>query len=83
MPLLAAAFHDSVSVKWLTELFHHPANQLFAGTTALECQGCQHRFAVFFASKDDPRNEEYLKRLVEIISREDCPKHAPEVFLNS
>jgi hypothetical protein len=81
--LLAAAFHESVSVAKLAELFRSDWNSLFGGTTAAHCPKCRCQFAVFFQASDDPKNLEYLKTLGEIMSR-DCRKgtHTRELYLD-
>jgi hypothetical protein len=61
--LLAAAFHEAVSVQRLAELFRSDWNQLFAGTTVGHCPKCRQQFAVFFSSSDDPKNLDYLKQM--------------------
>lgn len=80
--LLAAAFHESVSVQALSDLFKSDLNQLFAGTTAGHCARCGQQFAVFFPSSDDPKNLEYLKQIEDMIAK-DCRdgKHVVEIKL--
>jgi hypothetical protein len=69
--LLAAAFHESVSVQRLEALFRSDWNGLFAGATAMRCPQCRGAFGVFFQSSDDPKNLEYLKTLEDLIAK-DC-----------
>lgn len=69
MPLRAIAFHDSVSVKQLEELFKSEWNQLFAGTTVAHCKKCGEQYAVFVPSADDPNNERYVAELENQISQ--------------
>jgi hypothetical protein len=80
--LLAAAFHEVVSVKKLEELFRSNWNGLFAGTTAAHCPKCQRQFAVFFPITDDPENLDYLRRLKQMMAN-NCRrrKHAQEFYL--
>lgn len=80
--LLAAAFHEAVSVGKLAELFKSDSAQLFAGTTAAHCPKCRAQFAVFFPSSDDPENFAYLKQ-VEGMLAADCRdgKHVSEISL--
>jgi hypothetical protein len=81
--LLAAAFHESVSVAKLDELFRSDWNSLFGGTTAGHCPKCRCQFAVFFQASDDPQNLEYLKSLEGMMSQ-DCRDgtHTRELYLN-
>jgi hypothetical protein len=67
----AAAFHESVSVKRLGELFQSPLNQVFANTLASECRQCHVRFAVFLQLSDDPDNTAYVQEIKKRISA-DC-----------
>jgi hypothetical protein len=78
--LLAVAFHESVSVKKLEEIFRSDWNSLFGGTTAAHCPKCRGQFAVFFQGSDDPQNPEYLKTL-EAMMGNDCKdgKHSQEL----
>ncbi len=82
--LLAAAFHQAVSVQRLEALFRSDWNSLFAGTTAAHCPKCHGQFAVFFQSSDDPKNLEYMNTLKDLIA-EDCRngKHSLEFRLTS
>ena len=80
----AAAFHESVSVKRLEELFQSPLNQVFANALASECQRCHTRFAIFLQLADDPENAAYLQEITKRISA-DCKggKHSQDITLNS
>lgn len=80
--LLAAAFHEVISVNTLAESFRSDWNQLFAGTTAAHCAKCGRQFAVFFPASDDPQNSEYLKRIEAMIA-DDCRegKHVQQISL--
>jgi hypothetical protein len=80
--LLAAAFHEVVSVKKLEELFRSNWNGGFAGTTAAHCPKCHRQFAVFFPSSDEPENLDYLKRLEQMMA-DNCRrrKHVQEFYL--
>jgi hypothetical protein len=75
----AAAFHESVSVKRLEELFQSVSNQVFAKALASECQQCHARFAVFLQLADDPNNTAYMQEITKRISA-DCKdgKHSPD-----
>jgi nucleosome binding factor SPN SPT16 subunit len=78
--LLAAAFHEAISVEKLDELFRSDLNQLFAGTTAAHCRNCKLQFAVFFPSSDDPENMNFLVAIEERIAA-DCRdgRHSAEI----
>jgi hypothetical protein len=80
--LLAAAFHEAVSVQKLEQLFHSDWNQLFAGTTAAHCRTCGLQFAVFFPNSDDPENMDFLIAMEERIAA-DCREgqHSAEISL--
>ena len=84
MPLRAMAFHESISVERLNNLFRSDWNQLFAGTTAGHCSRCGAQFAVFFPNSDDRDNGEYLASIEKLIS-EDCKagKHSREFVLKA
>ena len=84
MPLRAAAFHESISVEKLAELFKSDINQLFGGTTAAHCATCKAQFAVFFPNTDDKENINYLHELEKRITA-DCKKgkHTQEVILRT
>lgn len=68
MSLRAIAFHESVSVKKLEELFKSEWNQLFAGTTVAHCKKCGEQFAVFLPTSDDAENGPYVAQLEKRIS---------------
>lgn len=80
--LLAIAFHESVSVAKLAQLFTSELNQLFAGTTAAHCRVCGMQFAVFFPASDDPENGKYLADIEKLI-QQDCEHgaHHEEISL--
>jgi hypothetical protein len=83
MPLRAAAFHESVSVQRLDELFRSPTVQMFSGTTSALCPKCQARFAVFFSDREDTDNQTYLDR-IKILVSENCKpgrQHSPEIHI--
>lgn len=84
MPLRAVAFHESISVGKLAELFKSDFNQLFGGTTAAHCQTCKAQFAVFFPNTDDKENINYLYELEKRITA-DCNKgkHSAEFELRT
>lgn len=71
MTLRAIAFHESISVEKLEEIFEHDANELFGGTLGARCPACGLKFAVFFPAYDDPENQNYLTKLKELIAS-DC-----------
>jgi len=83
MPLRAAAFHQTVPVSRLDQLFRSAEKQMFAGTTDILCPRCQARFAVFFTDRDDPDHAVYLARIRWLIS-EFCEdgKHNQEVIVS-
>src|SRR5271165_5709966 len=61
MAICAAAFHESISVAKLEELFRSDLNKMFSGTMACECPKCHARFALFFRNAEDPDNGKYLE----------------------
>ena len=74
MSLRAIAFHESISVGKLAELYKSEWNQLFAAApTVAHCSKCRTQFAVFLPSSDDPQNMSYVTTLENRIS-EDCDK---------
>jgi hypothetical protein len=83
MPLRAAAFHQSVSVARLEQLFNLGANILFAGTVAVQCSHCPARFAIFLPDKDNPDNAVDVTMIQERINQ-DCHDghHAAEIVVN-
>jgi hypothetical protein len=84
MPLRAAAFHESISLRRLDELFHSDWNRLFAGTTKTQCQKCYARFAVFYSDREDQDNKAYLEKIERLIA-EDCTrgKHSPDILVSA
>jgi hypothetical protein len=84
MPLRACAFHQDISVSRLEAIFKSDSNALFAGTTDCSCPKCGLRFAVFFAAKDDSQNDDYLKKVLGLITN-DCKrgKHQGEYQFNT
>jgi len=82
MSLRAAAFHESVAVARLDELFRSPWNQMFSGTTGTRCPKCGARFAVFHSDREDTDNASYVARLENLIS-ENCDdgKHSAEILI--
>jgi hypothetical protein len=79
MALRAVAFHEAISYEKLEEIFKADENVLFGGSLAGACSKCNLKFGVFFPSKDDPQNPEYLTTLNEMIAN-DCQsgKHRGE-----
>lgn len=73
MAIKAIAFHETISVQKLAELFKPEIAQLFAGTTAAHCKNCGKQYAVFFPVADDPKNLGCVTDLEKQIA-EDCNK---------
>jgi hypothetical protein len=71
MSLKAIAFHESVSLGKLQELFRSEWNQLFAATTFAHCKKCRALYGVFLPQIDDPQNGPYVADLETRIS-ENC-----------
>ena len=69
MSLVAIAFHESVSVNKLEELFKSEWHQLFAATTVAHCKKCGTSYAVFLPKSDDPQNGPYIAELESRISK--------------
>ena len=84
MPLRAAAFHESISVERLDELFRSPTIQMFSGTTSAVCPKCHARFAVFFSDREDADNQAYLDRIKILISENCQPgrRHSREIHIS-
>jgi hypothetical protein len=82
--LRAVAFHEAISYDKLEEIFKADANAVFGGSLAGACSKCKLRFGVFFPSKDDLQNPQYLARLNELIAN-DCKsgKHRGEYSLTT
>jgi len=68
MAFSAVAFHESISVLKLEELFRSDLSQVFSDTMACECPRCHARFAVFFHDSEDPDNPKYFQKIVASIS---------------
>jgi hypothetical protein len=71
MSIRAIAFHESLAIEKLEDLFTSPESRALAETQALACSKCNLGFAAVLVVKGHPRNGEYLTRLNAIIE-EDC-----------
>lgn len=71
MSIRAIAFHESLAIEKLEDLFTSPESRALAETQALTCSKCNLGFAAVLVANGDPRNAEYLARLNAIIE-EDC-----------
>jgi len=71
MSIRAIAFHESLAVEKMEDLFTSPESQTLAETQTLMCSKCNLGFAAVLVAKGHPQNTEYLARLNMMIE-EDC-----------
>jgi hypothetical protein len=71
MSIRAIAFHESLAVEKLEDLFISPESRALAETCAVTCSKCKLGFAAVLVAKGHPQNADYIARLGAMIE-EDC-----------
>jgi hypothetical protein len=83
MPVLAVAFHQDVALERLHAYFANPERQRLATTQSGECTKCGLAFAIVLTQKSDPRNNESITALGQLIASNcDVGSHEDEYVLD-